>query len=518
MKARRGSYRSGFVFGISSFAVVTTISIISSIATARIYGIRIIGEFALASAPVAALWVLSTAKEQAALVRELTQLPPRHQRVSQLFAAVFTFSSGLTAVMSCLAAVASWLIFTGPLHRPELVAPALVSLAGYAIVTNTGWNIDSIFAAFVAGRELFWVRLHEVLSFLLIAIMTGLIWRSIWCLVLATIGASLTALIHRIVAVHPFVAMRLTWREYRTGLQALPDLLRFGLKVTPGNIAQGLSQQAGIWAVGVVAPTALVGAYSRAQMIPERLQTVNMRIAEVLYPTLVSRREQQDPDGFDRALIDSVRYALFGMLLVAAVGGGAANHVLEVFGPGFSTAAPALALLLLFPALMSIIFAQNQALMAVSRPGATSVVQLGRLALTVGLTVVLAPKFAITGPAIALLAGLAFALGCNSLVLRPYLSRPARSTWPLRQQLALLGAYCAGFLAARQVEHALPSVAGLLASLAAGALSYILVLIAFGAINHRDRERRSDAVRMLRARLGGRVSTSPATGSQGGGV
>ena len=153
---------------------------VSAVVTARLYGARIIGEFALVSAPVMALWVLSTAKEQAALIKEITGLPPRHPRITQLFAAVFTFSTGLTVVMAGLAAIIAWWAFRGPLDHPELVAPALVSLAGYVVVTNSGWNVDSIFAAFVAGRQLFWVRLHETVSILVFAVVLGLEWRSVW--------------------------------------------------------------------------------------------------------------------------------------------------------------------------------------------------------------------------------------------------------------------------------------------------------------------------------------------------
>src|SRR5580698_4219485 len=146
--ARHGSYRSGFAFGILSFLALGVLGVVSTILISRIYGVRIVGQFALVSAPVAMLWVLSTAKEQAALIKEITRLPPRHPRVTQLFAAVFTFSSGLTAAMSILAMLLSWLVFRGPLHEPGLVPPTIVSLAGYAIVTNTGWNFDSIFSAF----------------------------------------------------------------------------------------------------------------------------------------------------------------------------------------------------------------------------------------------------------------------------------------------------------------------------------------------------------------------------------
>src|SRR5271157_508871 len=100
----RASYRSGFFFGTLSFFAMTAVGFLSTIVTSRLYGVRIIGEFALVWAPVAALWILSTVKEQQALIKEITGLPPRHPRVTQLFAAVFTFSSGLTAVVAMLAA------------------------------------------------------------------------------------------------------------------------------------------------------------------------------------------------------------------------------------------------------------------------------------------------------------------------------------------------------------------------------------------------------------------------------
>jgi O-antigen/teichoic acid export membrane protein len=507
--ARHGSYRAGFTFGILSFLFVAALGVVSTIATARIYGVVIIGEFALVMAPVEVLWVLSTVREQVALIREITLLPARHPRVTQLFAAVFTFSAGLTVGMSALGGLVCWLLFIGPLHVPGLVTPMFASLAGYAIVTNTGWNIDSILSAFVAGRQLFWVRLHEALSFLTIAIVLGLTWHSVWGLVAATIGGSLTALAHRVFVVRHYVRLRLTRGEYRVGLEALPGLLRFGLKVTPGSVAVGISQKLGVWAVRLIAPVATVGAYSRAQTIPERLQQVNMRTSEVLYPTLVGRRSKGDGEGFDRALIDTIRYSLIGMLMVAAVFGGAAHAVLEVFGPGFSRASSALALLLIFPALASIALAQSQALFAVNRPGLTSLTALGRLVVTATLTFVLTPRIGITGPVLALLGGVAFEAILKAAILLPYLTQPLRAMWSVREQLALALAYGAGFGTATAVEHAVPSVGGLLLSLLAGTGAYLLVLLVSGGVNTRDRKRLTETVALARARLARRRDPSP---------
>ncbi len=508
-EAKRASYRSGFLFGVLSFLAVTVTGVASMVLTSRLYGVRIIGEFALAWAPVGALMLLSTIKEQQALIKEITNLPPRHPRVTQLFAAVFTFSVALTVVASVLVAVACWFVFHGPLHAPELIWPAYANIAGYVLLMNTGWNIDSVFSAFVAGRQLFWVRLHEALSFLAIALAVGLTWRSVWGLVIGTIGGWLTSLAHRIVAVRPFLRPRLSRAEYRAGLRVLPELLRFGLKATPGQLAQGISQQGGVWALGTVASVAVVGAYSRAQTIPQRLQQSSMRITEVLYPTLVGRHTKGDGHGFDRALIDSIRYEAIGMLLIAAAIGGAAHSVLAVFGPGFGTATTALALLILFPALASITVTQTQALWATNRPGLTSAIAVVRLAITLALLIVLTPTMGVTGPAIALLAGYVAVIVLSGLSLRASLTRPLRATWPVRERAALLAAYAAGFAAAHGVEHAVPSTGGMLLALCAGTAAYAVVFLAGGGVNGRDRERLTDAAAMVRSRRAPAAASRP---------
>ncbi|MCW2988306.1 MAG: hypothetical protein JWM24_1244, partial [Solirubrobacterales bacterium] len=277
-RGKRGSYRAGFFFGALSFSATVGLGFVSTILTARLYGIDVIGEYALVWAPVAAMWVLSTVREQQALIREITKLEPRHPRVTQLFAAVFAFSTCLTLVVGAVDAVACAFVFPGPLGAPELLAPALVSIGGYVLVTNTGWNVDSILSSFVAGRQLFRVRLTESLSFIVLASAAAIVSRSVWGLVAATIGASAVALVHRLLVARPFVRASLTRSEFREGMGVLPDLLRFGLKAAPGQMAQGISQQGGVWAIGMVAPVSVVGAYSRALVIPRSLQQASMRI------------------------------------------------------------------------------------------------------------------------------------------------------------------------------------------------------------------------------------------------
>jgi lipopolysaccharide exporter len=506
--AKRASYRHGFVYGTFSFIGASVVGLVSTVVTSRLFGVDIVGQFALVSAPVAALWVLSSVKEQQGLIKEITDLEPREPRVGQLFAAVFTFSWVLTLVMGVLAAGVCWYVFPGPLGHPALLAPTLVSIAGYVFVTNTCFNIDAVFSAFVAGRQLFWVNLHQGVSFVVLAAAASFVWHSVWGLTIATIAAFGTALVHRLAILPRYLRMRLSWREYRLGWSVLPGLLRFGIKATPGQIAQGASAQGGVWVLGLVAPVAVVGAFSRALVIPRNLQTASMRVTAVLFPTLVGRHKSGDGHGFDRAMIDSIRYEVTGMLLIAAAIGGASTYVLQIFGPGFARAETALALLMLYPALAGVTVTQTQALWAIDRPGMTSWVALVKLVVTVGLLIFLTPRIGIAGPAIAQLVGELVSVVLFGVALRPALTRPLRETWRLRERLALLLAYAAGFGASRAIERALPFWPGIFVALAAGLVAFVAVFLLLGGLNERDRIRLADLMRWLRARSGGGVAVA----------
>jgi O-antigen/teichoic acid export membrane protein len=504
VQGERGSYRAGFFFGTLSFGASVGLGFVSTIITARLFGVDVIGEYALVWAPVAVMWMLSTIKEQQALIKEITGLQPREPRVSQLFAAVFTFSAGLTVAMAILVGTACCFVFPGPLNAPQLLAPALVSIAGYTVILNTAWNLDSILSAFVAGRKLFWVRLNESICFIVLAAVIGLVldWKSVWALVIATMAGALPALLHRAIVARSFARPRLSLAEYRIGLRALPELLRFGLKATPGQMAQGISQQGGIWAIGMVAPVAVVGAYSRALVVPKSLQTASLRITEVLYPTLVGRHTDGDHHGFDRALIDSTRYEVIVMMVFAATIGGAAHLVLSIFGPGFDAAAPALVLLMLFPVMASITVTQTQALWAVNRPGLTSLIALARLVVTIALLVILTPAMHMVGPALALLSGFLVVIVLSGAALRRHLARPLRATWPIRERLALVPAYAAGFAAAHAVQHVAGPVVALPLALLAGAAACAAALVLCGGLNQRDRRRLAELVAWGRVRFG----------------
>ena len=163
---------------------------------------------------------------------------------------MLTFSSVLTLLVSAVAVVAVVVIFNGPLDQPDLVWPAIANLAAYALVANVGWNLDSIFSAFVAGRMLFWIRLHQAVANLILGVAFGLALDSVWALVLAVSLSQFTSLIHRFVAVRRIMRLRTDRETVRAGFATLPAILRFGVRAAPGRSSKGsrTSWAPGCWA------------------------------------------------------------------------------------------------------------------------------------------------------------------------------------------------------------------------------------------------------------------------------
>jgi O-antigen/teichoic acid export membrane protein len=501
--ARRASYSEGAGFGALSFVTLAVLGIGTAIAIARVYGIEAIGEYALVMAPVNAVGYLSSARERPAFIRELTKQSPREPRVTALFYAMFSFSAVLTLVVGAIGLAITALVFEGPIDRPGLFVPAAVSVAGYALLTNTGWNLDAVFSAFIAGRDLFWIRLHQAVVFVVIAVAVSAWLDDVWGLVAATLASSATSLVHRLASVRRYMRARVGRAELRSAFRTLPELIVFGLKIVPGSIATGVSNEAGTWVLGAVGSVSSVGAYNRAWVLGRRLIDVNWRLTEMLFPTLVDRRHRDDRAGFDRALVDTVRYCAAGLLLPAAAGGGAATGVMALFGPGFSAASDALALILLIPAFLTVTMVLRSALVAADRPLLTSGIAIVRMVVTVAAIAALTSPMGITGTALGLLAGATAELIWISIVTARQLSAPLTSLWPARQLAALVIATGAGFGAARAVDEALGGVLGTLLALTAGSIVYCALLLVAGGIGERDRERlRAVAARLRRGRAG----------------
>jgi O-antigen/teichoic acid export membrane protein len=512
--AARASYGNSLGFGAFSFLGNALLSLISSVVVARLYGITVVGEFALAGAPAAAVWLLSTVREQPALMRQLTALQPRDARVTGLVAAVLTFSSLLTAVVSLLAGVAVWIVFHGPIHHPGLVPAAQAMLVGSLLFVNTAWNLDTVLGAFRAGRALFWSRFHQALVYLLAAVALSSLLPNIWGLILAWYGSWATSLIQRLFAVRPLMRLRVDRAELAAGFQTLPALLRFGIKLAPGFLAEGCSDESGAWILGALSSVATVGAYSRAWMIARRGLELNYRITELLFPTLVERRAIDDRAGFDRALVDSLRYVAAVMLLPAAVAAGAALPIMSLYGSGFTRGADAFAFLVFVPGVMTLSAIQSHALFADDRGLLSSLYALLRALVTIAAAIPLTVSYGEAGMGAGMLLGACAQLAPLVVGLPRALHRPLRELWSPRELASLLAAAVAGFLVSRTLSEQLAHAPALVLAPLIGLAAAIAVFILAGGIQPRDRARGALLARALSARLAiasGRLRRSSGT-------
>lgn len=504
----RKSYSHGVGFEAVAFVLVTIIALGSSVAIARLYGVEVLGEYALAFAPYYALNNLSSVREQAAFTRRIATMQPRDPMITGLWAAMFGFSTALTVGMGALVLAVTWFVYSGPLGRPDLFALAVIPVVFGAFVFNPSWNLERVFTSFRAGSVLLQMRVAGALLTVVFMIAAGIIWGTTLALVLAEVLSWVPLLIWRAVAVRRYMRPVVPLAVIREGRRTLPEIVSFGLKLTPGTLAEAALNQAGTWIIGLLAPLSALGAYSRAWQLVRRIMELRARVADMLFPTLVERRDAGDHAGADRALADTMRYVLGGLGAVAAAGGGAAVGVMELFGQGFVEASGALVFLLLVPPLAICSFVQFQAMWALDRPVASSVISVVRAAIGLPLMAVLTWQIGIEGCAIALAAAYGAGLVVTTVITGRGMSQPLRRLFTLRQVIALPCAYAAGFVAARFVDEALAPLAALPLALAAGLAAALAALIVCGGVGDRDRER----ARRLRAKVRRRGGTTPVAG------
>jgi O-antigen/teichoic acid export membrane protein len=498
--ASRRSYSRGLTLSGLSFVSVAVIGLVSSVVLARLYGITVIGEFALVSAPMTAMTYLTSVREQAGLVRELARLEPRHPRVTPLALIVLGFSLTLTAVGAVVAIFASHFFFAA-VHRPALFWPATVLILTYTFVMNTSWNIDGVFAAFRAGSELFWVRLVQTLGFTALAVVLTIVSPSVWSLVIATTASWAVSLVHRLVLLPRYARLAAPADERRAARRTLPEIVRFGLKIAPGTIADGVTLEAPTWILGALVPVSSVGAYTRAAMLARRLLELSPRINEMLFPTLVERLTLGERASHDRAFVDTIRYALVMLLLPCAIVAGAAQSVMALFGPGFERADSALAIWMIVALLGIVVGIQSQLMWAGDAAGPSTIIGIGRAIIVVGLLVPLVHAGGITGASAALAIGYGVDAAVRSRLLRRHLHEPWRVLWPVWQRTVLVVAAALAFAVARAVDSLGLGLGGLLVAAAAATVAYVATLALLRGYDERDRDRMQPVYDRLRARV-----------------
>ena len=494
----RRSLKSGLSYGAISFSCTVTIAVVSSIVSARIYGVNVMGQFALVSAPAAVIWFLSNAGEQTAAVRMFVDLPHRHPRVTGIWVVVYCFSMVLTSTIGLLVLVGAYFLMHGPLNHPGLFPPTAVNTLGCIFVSNTAWNLETPLTAFMAARELFWIRIVQPSVFVLIAISLSFTSLGVWALVAATVGSWGISLLQRSRLIRPFLNFRPSRAEIRAAAKELPQMLSFGIRIVPGNLATGISYEIGVWILGLNRSVDVVGAYSRAWSVIRRFTEANWRVSEMLFPSLISRYRAGDTEGFSRASLDTMRYVLIIALLPAAIGGGAAKSAMDIFGPGFAQGSGAFAVLLIAPALSMMQTIQEAVLLSRDRPSAVSGASFAQLIVTVAGTILLTPSLGIIGPAIGVIAGFATGVMIQMVLLRGAFEGSARRFFPVSHLVAPIVAYVVTFLIARLLAETIDiNILALLAEAAVGTAVYLGVLFGIARPCQRDKDRISGVAEKL---------------------
>jgi O-antigen/teichoic acid export membrane protein len=493
----RPSVGRGLSFAAGSFMVSAVVALASSVATSRLYGVGVIGEYALVSAPYAVASQISQVNEGTAFVRAAAALPARSVRVSALFRAVFAFSMVLTATMAVVVFAGAALLLRGPVGRPDLVWPAAVIMLAYVAVDNVNWNIDSVLSAFRAGSPLFWARTAQVVAFLVVSVAMTAVTTDVWGLVVATVAMFAVPLVIRLAVIGRYVRSDLPAGSFRVAVRELPAMLRFGLVLTPSVFLGALTNHAGTWVVGAGGTVAATGAYARAMGLASRFIDAGYRVAEILMPGLVERRALGDHDGAAALLHRTLRVVAVPLLAVSAGVGGAASGLLRVFGPGFSRANVVLACLCFAYVLAVLAYVQSQGFLAVGRPGLVTW-QTSLTSIPTLLTIY--PMFRLFG-----VAGVAAAyVAWRALLLVPWDRRLGKELtggrWLLGPRLlaALAVVSVAGYGVAWVLEQVSNGMVMTVVAAAAGAATSVALSCVTGLLTADERSRLLGAVRERR--------------------
>jgi O-antigen/teichoic acid export membrane protein len=191
---------------------------------------------------------------------------------------------------------------------------------------------------------------------------------------------------------------------------------------------------------------------------------------------------------------------IIGLALPAAVVGGAARPVMDVFGQGFTKAAPALAITMLNPLLVSVSTMLGSSIVAAGRPGLTNFSSMVSFPINLAAVVVLTPILGVTGPAFGPVLGPLCGGTVNLLMARKAHGVRVHAHWSRRFLPVAFTAYAAGFIVAHVVGDLASGFVMLAPALLAGALAYFGTFVTLGGLTAADRQRLGQLRKRLTAR------------------
>ena len=479
------AHRRGMGFAAASFVSTAILTTVSAVVTSRIYGIDLIGDFALIAAGYITVSRLSATGEQTAMVNRLAVLGRRDEHGSAIFVSVLGFSFFITSAIAGVVTAISVGLLRGPIDRPDLVRASIVMVLVYISVENLAWNLDAAFSALHGAADMFIARMIQTVSFLVGSIYFGLDDPQVEGLVTAHIISVCLAAVWRVLRTRRYLA-RPRREAMPAGVRELPAILRFGVRLIPGTLANGIANQAPIWVLGATLAgspqgNAQIGGFSRASTLSARLEEAGYRAHEITYPELVRAHTERSDERLNDALRNALRPLSLVLALIIGIVAGAADGIMKIFGDGFDEAAGALAFLVLATCVYSWTIVAASILPAMDRPGLGATIAVCRSVLIIGLVFPGAIYGGITGTAAAIAAAHVIGAGATWVI-----SSRIASTFdyelrnPVDTRLIIPTLACAG------VAYAVDSTwEGFLALVFAGAAAtttYLAIALAIGVV------------------------------------
>ncbi|MFC4910293.1 lipopolysaccharide biosynthesis protein [Actinomadura gamaensis] len=216
-------------------------------------------------------------------------------------------------------------------------------------------------------------------------------------------GALITALVLADVAAAAWIARRLARRGFFAGWgrpsAALGrEIAGFGLRGQLGQLVDLLNLRLDVAFLGAMAGPSVLGVYTVASKFAELVQLPGLAMNYVLYPDFAKEARDVAAERTRRLIAPALAVSALAALPLALLTG---TVLPRVFGSAFDGARDPTYLLLCGLVTFGVSGLLQAYLYGVGRPGLTSVAQAAGLAVTVGLDLLLIPRYGAAGAAVA---------------------------------------------------------------------------------------------------------------------
>lgn len=363
---------------VAASVIVAVLVVATNVVNARLFGAETLGRFALSSSPWLLALAVSNFGENAALIRLLSVEDRRGPKTLPMAAATLVISSAWTTLIGGAILLIVWFGLQGLVVDEGLFVHAVVLVATFVLLINPTWVLQSAFIAYGSGRDIFLSRLVQPAAFLVLSVAFHGWGDGVASLVAASVASSALGLAYVLVRSPAFLGGRLSPRSFREAGDNVRALVSFAWRWAPGNLANALSAQSGLWVIAGTAGTAEAGVYSRVLGLQERAGDLSARLQDGVVPALIRSAHRGDRASFSSAWWSVLGPALTVATIVIPTAMLSAGSAIRVLGPDFYSGGPALMWVVLGAGFMLLLSGLSTPFIALDRPGTSSLISVGR--------------------------------------------------------------------------------------------------------------------------------------------